>query len=181
MPQVVAAMQRQVGDSERWRSLFPGQLADSTLIAEPLRDARFDLEDCGLDVVDLGHTDTAPSTALHVPSAGLVIAGDAVYAGTHPFLGESSFQSLRSWLSALDTIEALQPRAVVAGHKVPEADDSPRHIDETRTYLHDFIRLAASTGSPRELFDAMLDRHGELANVGSLWGAVQLYKKRAAA
>src|SRR5881296_1495208 len=33
---------------------------------------------------------------------------------------------------SLVSIEALKPRAVIAGHKKPENDDSPRIIEETR-------------------------------------------------
>ena len=34
--------------------------------------------------VDIGHTDTDHTTCLHVPSIDLVVAGDAIYNGTHP-------------------------------------------------------------------------------------------------
>jgi hypothetical protein len=37
------------------------------------------LEGEELNVVALGHTDTSHATALHVPSVGLVVSGDAVY------------------------------------------------------------------------------------------------------
>ena len=40
-----------------------------------------------------GFTDTADSTSLHVPSLGLVVAGDVVYNGIHPYLGETDAQS----------------------------------------------------------------------------------------
>ena len=54
-------------------------------------------------------------------------------------------------------LEALKPQAVVAGHKVPENDDDPRIIAETRQYLRDFDRLDAATTTARELYDAMLE------------------------
>jgi hypothetical protein len=37
-----------------------------------------------LVAVNAGRTDTAHSTCLHVPSIGLIVAGDAVYNGIHP-------------------------------------------------------------------------------------------------
>jgi glyoxylase-like metal-dependent hydrolase (beta-lactamase superfamily II) len=46
------------------------------------------LEGEELKVVELGHTDTKHTTALHVASVGLVISGDAVYNNTHPYLAE---------------------------------------------------------------------------------------------
>ncbi len=42
----------------------------------------------------------------------------------------------------MDTMEALNPRAVVAGHKRAENDDSPRIIEETWRYIRDFDRVA---------------------------------------
>jgi hypothetical protein len=41
-------------------------------------------------------------------------------------------QTRREWIAALDTIESLNPRAVIAGHKWPGKDDSPKIIEETR-------------------------------------------------
>jgi hypothetical protein len=63
----------------------------------------------------------------------------------------------REWIAALDTIEALNPSAVIAGQKRAENDDSPRIIEETRPYIRDFDRLAAITTTARELFDKMLE------------------------
>ncbi|MFM0306065.1 MBL fold metallo-hydrolase [Paraburkholderia sediminicola] len=77
----------------------------------------------------IGHTDTDHSTCLHVPSIDLVISGDAVYNGAHLYLAESNRQGRRDWLDALDKIEALNPRAVIAGHGVlePDSDVQRRH------------------------------------------------------
>jgi glyoxylase-like metal-dependent hydrolase (beta-lactamase superfamily II) len=66
-----------------------------------------DLEGNKLVVVRVGHTDTDDSTCLHVPSIGLVLAGDAVYNGIHPFLIESNRQTRLEWIAALDKIDAL--------------------------------------------------------------------------
>jgi hypothetical protein len=65
-----------------------------------------------LVVVPLGHTDIDNTTCLYVPSIGLVVAGDAAYNGVHLYLAESNPQTCREWIAALDTIEALKPRAV---------------------------------------------------------------------
>ena len=91
-----------------------------------------ELEGHTLIAIDTGRTDTAHSTSLHVPSAGLLVGGDAVYNGIHPYLGETDTESRNEWIAALDRLEALKPNAVVAGHKVPENDDDPRIIGETR-------------------------------------------------
>jgi glyoxylase-like metal-dependent hydrolase (beta-lactamase superfamily II) len=115
-------------------------------------------------VDDTGFTDTADSTSLHVPSIGLIAAGDVVYNGIHPYLGESGAQKLLQWIDALDKLDSLNPRAVVAGHKVPDNDDDPKAITQTRNYLRDFVRLDQVTATPRQLFDAMIELYPDRAN-----------------
>jgi hypothetical protein len=38
--------------------------------------------------VEVGHSDTDDTTVLHVPSIGLVVAGDVAYNGVHQYLLE---------------------------------------------------------------------------------------------
>jgi hypothetical protein len=61
---------------------------------------------------------------------------------------------------------------------VPENDDDPRIIAETRQYLRDFDRLNASAKTARELYDAMLDLYPDRVNPGSLWGAANTAQKQ---
>jgi glyoxylase-like metal-dependent hydrolase (beta-lactamase superfamily II) len=181
-PAVAAKMKLQVTPEKlnaRWRKLFPNQISDVISVADPLEGNEMDLEGNKLVVVKLGHTDTDDSTCLHVPSIGLVIAGDAVYNGIHPFLNESNKQTRLEWLAALDQIDALKPLAVVAGHKVPGNNDSPRNVEETRQYLRDFIRLNEATKTARELYDKMLELYPDRANPGSLWSAAAVAKAEA--
>lgn len=150
-PEVVAKMKLQITPEKlnsRWRKLFQNQIAELISIAEPLKGMEIDLEGSNLFVVRVGHTDTDDTTCLHVPSIGLVVAGDAVYNGIHPFLSESNKQTGWEWISALDKIDALKPSAVVAGHKIPGNDDSPKNVEETRQYIRDFIRLNDATKRP---------------------------------
>jgi glyoxylase-like metal-dependent hydrolase (beta-lactamase superfamily II) len=182
IPEIVKAMHEHLSPAwieNFWRRLFPGEIPDRLLVAEPLEDNILELEGHELVAVNTGRTDTAHSTCLHVPSIALIIGGDAVYNGIHPYLGETDTQSRLEWISTLDKLEALKPRAVVAGHKVPENDDDPRIIAETRQYLRDFNRLNATTKTARELYDAMLEIYPDRANPGSLWGAANTAKKEA--
>ena len=74
----------------------------------------------------MGHSDTDWPSVLHVPSIGLVVAGDAVYNGYHHV--ESATGGIRAWMKALDTVAALQPRNVVAGHRNQDLGDDPKAI-----------------------------------------------------
>ncbi len=181
-PEVVKAMREQLSPAwidNFWRRLFPGDIPDRLLVAEPLEGNELELEGHKLVAINAGRTDTAHSTCLHVPSIGLIVGGDVVYNGIHPFLGETNTQSRLEWISTLDKLQALEPEAVIAGHKVPENDDNPRIIAETRQYLRDFNRLNATTRTARDLYYAMLEVYPYRVNPGSLWGAANAAKKAA--
>ena len=157
--ETVAGMRRQISPeymSTLWNARFAGQLPDRLTVASELRDSHIDLEGHELVPVRLGHTDTADSTCLHVPSLGLVVAGDAVYDGIHPYLAETTAETRLEWIAALDKIEALRPTTVIGGHKIPEGDDSPRHIEATRRYIRDFDRMNGQTKTAEELYERML-------------------------
>lgn len=173
-PEVVEKMKLQITPEKlnsRWRKLFPNQIPESISIASAMESDSIHLEGNELVAVKLGHTDTDNSTCLHVPSIGLVLAGDAVYNGIHPFLAESNRQNRVEWLAALDKIDSLKPATVVAGHKIPSNDDSSRIIGETRQYILDFIQLNDETTTARELYDSMLERYPNWVNPGSLWSS----------
>src|SRR4051794_34072336 len=162
-PEVVAKMKLQITPEKlnsRWRKLFPNQIPNLISIADPLESNEIDLE----------------GSKLQVPSIGLVVAGDAVYNGIHPFLNESNRQTRREWIAALDKIDSLNPSAVVAGHKIPGNDDSPKNVEETRQYIRDFIRLHDATKTARELYDQMLELYPDRANPGSLWSSAAAAK-----
>lgn len=92
-----------------------------------------------------------------------------VYNGVHPFLAETTAQLPREWSDTLDGLESLEPRAVVAGHKVPDRSDDPPSIAEIGQYLHAFVRRDGVTDTPRTLFDAMMALDPDRANTGTLW------------
>jgi glyoxylase-like metal-dependent hydrolase (beta-lactamase superfamily II) len=176
---IVAAIQDQIKPEyiqSVWEPRFPGQLSSQLIAPEVLEGNTFYLEGEELKVVELGHTDTSHSTALHVPSIGLVMSGDCVYNNTHLYLAECDEKACNEWLLALDKIESLHPKAVVAGHGVLNPDSSPRHIEETRRYLRDFVASRASASTAIELYQAMLALYPDRINPGSLWAAAKASK-----
>ncbi|PFH11357.1 glyoxylase-like metal-dependent hydrolase (beta-lactamase superfamily II) [Collimonas sp. PA-H2] len=178
-PQVVKAMHATIAPDmvkNVWERLWPGQLPKELIAADVLEGNEFELEGHKIVVVDIGHTDCDHSTCLHVPSIDLVISGDAVYNGAHLYLAESNKQGRLDWLGALDKIEALNPRAVIAGHGVLKPDSDLRHIQATRQYLLDFNRLDEATTTARELYDQMLELYPDRTNPGSLWGGAKAAK-----
>jgi len=172
----VAGMQNQIRPDfikSFWEPRFPGQVPSQLAAPEILPGKSLWLEGKELRIIELGHTDTANSTALYVPSIGLVVSGDAVYNNTHPYLAECDEKARGEWLSALDQIEALHPKAVVAGHGVLDPDSSPRHIEETRAYIRDFDRVVSSTSTAMDLYEKVLALHPNRVNPGSLWATAK--------
>jgi glyoxylase-like metal-dependent hydrolase (beta-lactamase superfamily II) len=176
---VVAAMKDQIKPDfikSFWEPRFPGQIPSQLVVPDVLEGDILFLEDEELNVIDLGHTDTSRTTALYVPSIGLVVSGDCVYNNTHLYLAECNDEGRNDWLRALDKIESLHPKAVIAGHGVLHPDSSPRHIEETRRYLRDFIASVASASTAIELYETMLSLHPDRVNPGSLWAAAKASK-----
>ena len=175
-PDVIKVMGQQASPESLatyWNPRFPGQISSHLAIAEELTGNVINLEGHDLVSVPLGFTDTAGTTCLHVPSIGLVVAGDAAYNSDHLHLSESDQQKRQEWIAALDKMESLKPRAVIAGHKRVGNDDSPRIIGETRKYIRDFERLAVRTTTARELYDEMLKLYPDWINRGALWTSVR--------
>jgi glyoxylase-like metal-dependent hydrolase (beta-lactamase superfamily II) len=161
-----------------WKASFPNQIPSNLVIAEPLAGQTIDLDGHELMVVELGHTDTDLTTCLHIPSIGLVVAGDAAYNDVHLYLAESDAPKRKEWIAALDKIESLNPSAVVASHKRPENADSPKIIEETRQYIRDFDRLVKTTTTAQELYDQMLQLYPNRVNPGwALWSSARAAKR----
>ncbi|AEW99579.1 MBL fold metallo-hydrolase [Streptantibioticus cattleyicolor] len=163
--------QATTGRAQLWDKQWPGLIPDSPVLAEPVPADGFELEGDVLRAVETGHTDTDHTTVLHVPSTGLVIAGDVAYNGVHQYFLEGA----DGGLDALDQVEALDPTAVVAGHKNTALPDSPAVLDQTRRYLRDVAELLDTCSNARDFFDEMLRRHPDRLNPGPVWyGAVAL-------
>ncbi len=159
-----------------WEKLFPGEIPAS-VYPVVLDDDFIDLEGHRLEIINTGHTDTAHSTSLWVPDLRLVVAGDVVYNHTHPFTGETTTESREHWAKAAENLRALNPVAVVSGHKQPNLPDDPETITLTAAYLRDFNRIEAETTTALELYDKMLDLYPRWANPGSLWGGAKAAKQ----
>src|SRR6202008_3281616 len=167
----IAMMHQQAteGRAQMWDVDFPGQIPPSPVVYQPIPIDGIKLEGHRLLAVEVGHTDTDDTTVLHVPSIGLVVAGDVAYNGVHQYLLESAHGGVEAWLAALDKVAALQPRAVVAGHKNKDLPDDPAILGETREYLLNALRLFAEKLSPQEYFDEMIALYPERLNVGPVW------------
>ena len=158
--------------AEFWDRVFPGQLPAGDVDVAIVDERGFEFEGSAVLPVEAGHTDTDATTMLHVPALDLLVAGDVVYNGVHPYLTETGgVTGIDEWLAALDVADAMQPEVVVAGHKIPQASDDPAQVQATRNYLTDARRLIESSTRAQEFYDRMIALHPNRINPGALWGA----------
>jgi glyoxylase-like metal-dependent hydrolase (beta-lactamase superfamily II) len=141
------------------RAWFPGQIADSVPLPEPLDSPELRLEGSVIEVIETGHTDTLDSTSLHVPDLGLIVSGDVAYNHCHMYVGATTPDSRAEWIAALDRLAALNPTAVVAGHKDPTQGNPPAVLADTRGYLEYYGQLRDAALPDPDLFDAMVNRY----------------------
>lgn len=90
-----------------------------------------------LRVLPVGPAHTPEDLVVHLPEEGVLFAGDLVFRGRIPFVGQADS---RRWIEALDLLLALAPRLVVPGHG-PLSRAAVDDLRLTRDYLG-FLREA---------------------------------------
>jgi glyoxylase-like metal-dependent hydrolase (beta-lactamase superfamily II) len=86
-----------------------------------------------------GPAHTPEDLVVMLPNQRVLIAGDLVFRGRVPFVGQAD--SAR-WVQSLDALLALAPRLIVPGHG-PESRDAVADLALTRDYL---VHLRATMG-----------------------------------
>ena len=181
----VYATQRVIGEmrkstpggkpNPRYAALFPGKLSDTPVLARPVPAGGLSVDEQALHAVEVGHSDTDNTTVLHVPSIGLVVAGDVIYNNVHQSVREGRAGGLRAWMDAVDTVASLDPRHVVAGHKDPAREDDPATIARTREYLLAVEQILAGEPTRDEFFYRVTGRFpGRLNTTTVSYSALQL-------
>jgi len=163
-----------------WDRIYTG-IPETQVTAVSVPDNRFTLEGHELVIVEVGATDSADTTVLHVPDLDLVVAGDVIYNGVHMFLAQSVVVGgFGAWREAIDEVEALAPRHIVAGHQNAALDDdAARQIAETRRYLDDAEQLLHTETTADGFFDAELERYPDHLGRTVMWvGTRVLYGVR---
>jgi glyoxylase-like metal-dependent hydrolase (beta-lactamase superfamily II) len=97
----------------------------------------------------VGPAHTPEDLVLFLPSEQVLFAGDLVFRGRIPFVGQADS---RKWIAALDTLLALQARVVVPGHgalSTSARDD----LQLTRDYLAFLREAMGAAARDMEPFD----------------------------
>jgi glyoxylase-like metal-dependent hydrolase (beta-lactamase superfamily II) len=167
-PSTAARIRQDGSPGPLWAALFPGRLPESPLDFEITSDP-FTIDGEPVEPVEAGHSDTDDTTVLHVPSLGLVVAGDVVYNNVHLYLAETGNGGAAGWHAALDRVAALHPTHVVAGHKDATRPDDPSTIDETRAYLDEALKILDVSSTRREFFTRIIERFPDRVNPTTTW------------
>ncbi|HEY0878291.1 MAG TPA: MBL fold metallo-hydrolase [Zeimonas sp.] len=120
--------------AERRESLAPW-VTDEARIVAPDRfvdgETAFRLGGLTFRLLPAGPAHTDEDLMMLVEEEGVLFAGDLVFAGRVPFVGDAD---PRAWLAALEKLAAYRPRVVVTGHG-PASADAPADLALTRDYL----------------------------------------------
>ena len=163
-----------------WDKVYEG-IPPTSVTAMTVPDNRFTLEGHELVIVEVGDTDSEDTTVLHVPDLDLVVAGDVIYNGVHMYLAQTAIVGgFGPWRDAIDKVEALGARHIVAGQQNKQLDDdADRTIAETREYLDDAEELLRTERTAVDFFNAKIERYPNHLGRTVLWaGAGTLYGVR---
>lgn len=94
-------------------------------------------------------------------------SGDVAYNHCHMYVGATTADIRAEWIAALDQLAALNPAAVVTGHKDPTRGNPPSVLAESRGYLEYYGQLREAALPDRELFDAMVSRYPDWVSARS--------------
>jgi len=127
------------GEAERRREqraqdLFPWVAPDMPIV-RPDRylgeHTAFTLGGVRFEVDHMGPAHSPEDLIVVLPGEGVIFAGDILFAGRIPFVGEADS---RAWLARIDALLAMKPRVMVTGHGAISRD--PGHdLALTRDYL----------------------------------------------
>lgn len=96
-----------------------------------------------------GPAHTTEDLVVHDPHTGVMFAGDVVFRGRIPFVGNADS---RRWINALDRMLELQPRVLVPGHG-PLSRQPAQDLAQTRDYLTHLRKTMGEAARNLEPFD----------------------------
>jgi glyoxylase-like metal-dependent hydrolase (beta-lactamase superfamily II) len=97
----------------------------------------------------VGPAHTPEDVVVLLPSEGVLFAGDMVFRGRVPFVGQADS---RQWIAALDVLLAMQPKVVVPGHGALSTT-ARQDLELTRDYLAYLRETMGAAARDMEPFD----------------------------
>jgi glyoxylase-like metal-dependent hydrolase (beta-lactamase superfamily II) len=97
----------------------------------------------------VGPAHTPEDLVVHAEKAGVMFAGDLVFRGRIPFVGQADS---RQWIASLDRLIELKPRIIVPGHG-PLSTDPLADLQLTRDYLAYLRKTMAEAAAELQPFE----------------------------
>jgi glyoxylase-like metal-dependent hydrolase (beta-lactamase superfamily II) len=132
--------------------LFPWIDENTRLVAADRwlsADTVIELGDESFHIRHVGPAHTPEDLVVHAQHAGVMFAGDLVFRGRIPFVGQADS---RQWIASLGQLIAYKPRIVVPGHG-PLSLDPVADFQLTRDYLLHLRKTMAEAAANLEPFD----------------------------
>lgn len=148
-----------------WGPMLGTNSPGNPVIPKAYYDSFIELEGEKLEILGPMHGDHHESTAVYIPSLEAVIAGDIVFSGIHLFMAHATPEDRKKWLITIQELISLNPKIVVAGHKLPGMDDGPQSLEYCHDYLVAFEEAVSQTSSSTELIAAVQNRFPDIQDV----------------
>ncbi|MEO7853520.1 MAG: MBL fold metallo-hydrolase [Rubrivivax sp.] len=97
----------------------------------------------------VGPAHTSEDLVVHVPQRGVLFAGDLMFQGRIPYVGQADSQQ---WIASLGHLLALGAKVVIPGHG-PESTDPAADLALTRDYLLHLRKTMGDAARELEPFD----------------------------
>lgn len=131
------------------QDLFPAVDDDTKLVPADRwltdKDTRLKVGAFDFLIRHVGPAHTPEDLVVHVPQRGVLFAGDLMFRGRIPFVGQADS---RQWITSLTHLIELKPQFVITGHG-PASTDALADLELTRDYLS-YLRKAMGDAA-REL------------------------------
>ena len=151
-PQVVEDIWKSIPMKiKRWSPMLGSNGPRYPTAPAPLEGGVLMLEGERIEVIGPLQGDHVHCTAIYVPSAKTLIAGDLLFNEMHLWLGESPAASRKAWSASVERLAALGATRVIAGHKKPGLPDDTSAIAYTRNYLARFEKAVGESKNSAEL------------------------------
>lgn len=149
------------GKVKQWGPIYGAQITTKPVTPSVQKTATLTLEGQTIELRGPAQGDAADSTYVWIPSTKTVIAGDAVFAGVHPWTAETNAETRKAWIKTLDEIAALGPTTVIPGHQ----DGKSKNVSIvtwTKDYLLAFDAAVASSKTPDEVTQKVKAKYKDL-------------------
>ena len=120
--------------AQRANDLFPWVAPDMPIVPADRwlgEHTAFTLGGVRFEVDHMGPAHSPEDVIIVLPDEGVIFAGDILFAGRIPFVGDADSQA---WLAKIDQLLAMHPRVMVTGHGAISRDPA-RDLTLTREYL----------------------------------------------